>query len=90
MILGADEEVVRLDVPMYHAFLVALLYSLYHHDCDHATCFEVELVAARLKQVLQALSEQLHDHHVELIVWYRLIRANVIQLWYLSYIKKNR
>lgn len=77
MLLRTDQEVVWLDVSVDDPLLVALLDPLNHLKCHHATCLQIELVAARLKQILQTLSEQLHDHDVELIVGYRLVRPDV-------------
>lgn len=77
MLLRTDQEVVWLDVSVDDPLLVALLDPLNHLKRDHATCLQIELVAARLKQILQTLAEQLHDHDVELIVGYRLVRPDV-------------
>lgn len=77
MLLRTDQEVVWLDVSVDDALLVALLDPLNHLKRDHAACLQIELVAARLKQILQTLAEQLHDHDVELIVGYRLVRPDV-------------
>lgn len=82
VVLATDQEVVRLDVSVYDALFVALLNPLYHHEANHAASLEVKLVATSLEQVLEALAQQLHDHHVELVVGYRLVRSNIKQLRY--------
>lgn len=85
VLLPSDQKVIWLDVTVDDALLVALLYPLHHLQADHATRLEVELVAARLEQVFQALAQHVHDHHVELVVRYGLVGADVVQLWYVSY-----
>lgn len=90
VLVPTDQKVIRFDVSVYDTLLVALLDPLYHLKSDHAASLEVELVATRLEQVLEALAQQLHDHHVELVVRYRLVCSDVVQLRYLRYNTKSR
>ena len=62
-----------------------LLNPLYHLQADHAARLEVKLVAAGFKEVLEALAQHFHDHHVELVVRYRLVRSDVVQVRHVCY-----
>jgi hypothetical protein len=87
--MPTDQKVIRFDVSVNDAFFVTLLDPLHHLEADHAASFEIELVSARLEQVLEALAQQLHDHHVKLVVRYRLVCSDVVKLRDLSYRKEE-
>ena len=52
MVLSADQEVIRLDVAVYYALLVALLDTLDHLQGHHAAGLQIKLVSTGLKQIL--------------------------------------
>lgn len=76
---AANKEIVGLDVAMDDSLLVHLLNALDHLRADKQHRLEVELALARLEQVLNGGSEQVHDHHVELLVGNRVVRADVVE-----------
>ena len=78
----SDEEVIRFDIPVDNPALVALLDSLNHLNANHQDGFEVETPLARLKQILEGGSEQIHDHDVEANAGDRVIGADVVELGY--------
>ena len=65
---AADEEVVRLDISVDDALLVHFFDTADELGGDHEDCLEVEVALARLEEILEGGSEQVHDHHMELVV----------------------
>lgn len=88
LISASYEEVVRFDVTMQNALGVDTFYQPDHLDGGHASRAQIKLVLAVLKEVLHALSEQVHDHNMKLITTRLLVCSNVIQLWYIRYKKE--
>ena len=52
------------------------LYS----DVEHSA--HIELSPTLLEEILQALTQQVHHHYVEVLVWDRAIRPNVVEARY--------
>ena len=67
---------------MDDSFLVADLDSLDHLDSDVQARLEVEFSSALLELVLKRLSKEVHDHDMELVIRYRLVGSNIVQLWH--------
>jgi hypothetical protein len=76
---AANQEVVGLDISMNDSLFMDLLNAANHLGANHADCLEVELALAGLEQVLEGGSEEVHDHHVELLIWGRSVRSDVVQ-----------
>lgn len=76
---AANKEIVGFDIPMDDSLLVHLLNALDHLRSNQQHCLEVELALARLEQVLNRGSEQIHDHDMELLVGHRVVRADVVK-----------
>ena len=57
VLLGSNQKVVWLYISVNHALFVALLDAHDHLYGHHAASLEIELPAASLEQVLQALAE---------------------------------
>lgn len=56
------------------------IYSrAYHLVRDVQHCFEVELTAAFLEEVLEGLAKQVHNHDVEHLAVVRLLVAHEVQ-----------
>ena len=70
---------------MNYALVVDLLDSTNHLLANHQDCFEVKVSLTSLEKVLDRWSEQIHDHHMKVLVWRRAIRADVIKARYTSY-----
>ena len=64
---------------MDNSLLVHLLNPLDHLRANQQHRLEVELALARLEQVLDGGSEQIHDHDMELLVGDRVIGADVVK-----------
>ena len=78
LIITAYQEVVGLDVAMEDSLGVDTLYQPDHLDSDHASGAQVKFVLAVLKEVLQALTQQVHDHNMKLITTSLLVCSNVV------------
>ena len=59
--------------------MAMICFLTYHLDADKKHGFEVKLAFAGLEQVLQGGAEQVHDHHVELLVGHRVVSSDVVQ-----------
>jgi len=46
---------------------------------DKQHCLQVKLPFAGLKQVLKGRSQKVHHHHVEMLVWHRVVSSNVVK-----------
>jgi len=64
-----------------YSFLVHLLDALDHLDGNEEHCLEVELALAALEKVFEGGAEQVHHHNVKLLVWYRVVGADVVEAW---------
>ena len=82
---ASNQEIIGLDVSVNYALVVDLLDSTNHLLANHQDCFEVKVSLASLEKVLDRWSEQIHHHHMEVLVWRRAIRADVIKARYTSY-----
>jgi len=67
-VLAANQEVVWLDVSVDDSLFVNLFDAFDELNCDHEDSFEVKVALARLEKVLEGRAEQVHHHHVELVV----------------------
>ena len=67
---------------MDDALLVHLLYATNELHRDHQHSLEIEVPLAGLEEVFERWSEQVHHHHMELLIWHRAVRANVVQARY--------
>ena len=65
---ASDQKVVGLDVTMDNSFLMHFFKATDHLLGNEKHCLEVELALARLKQVFDRRSQQVHHHHVEVLV----------------------
>ena len=54
-------------------------FLTYHLLGDKKHGFQVERALARLEKVFKRWAKQVHHHNVEMLVWNRVVRANVIQ-----------
>lgn len=81
MIVATNEEVVRFDVTMNDALFMDNLDSLDHLDCNVENGLEVELAAALLEQVLEGLTEQIHDHNVVHLAIFGLLVTDKMEVW---------
>ena len=66
---SSDQEVIRFDIPMNDSLFMDFLYASDELACDHKYSLEVEITLARLEEVLKRRSQQVHHHHVELLIW---------------------
>ena len=80
LIVSTYQEVIRLDIPMDDPLLVHDLDPLYHLDGYVQYCLQIELSAALLELVLQALSEQVHDHDMVHLTIFGLFVADEMQI----------
>lgn len=78
LVISSYQEVVRFNVTMKNALGVDTLYQPYHLNGDHASSAQIKLVLAVLKEVLQALTQQVHDHNMKLITTSLLVCSNVV------------
>jgi hypothetical protein len=62
---GANEEVIRLYVPVDDSLFVHLLDALNHLDGDHEARLKVERALACLEKILQRRSQHIHYHNME-------------------------
>jgi hypothetical protein len=76
---ASDQKVVRLDVTMDNSFLVHLFEASDHLLGNEEHSFEVKLALARLEQVFERRPQQVHHHHVEVLVRNRTICADVVK-----------
>ena len=67
-VLTTDQEVVRLDVSVDDPLIVHFFNALDQLDGDHQDGFQIEIALARREEILEGGSEQVHHHHVELVV----------------------
>lgn len=67
-VLAANQEVIRFDIAVNYALLVNFLDTSDKLNCDHENSFEIEIALARLEEVLEGWSKEIHDHDVELVV----------------------
>ena len=65
---ASDQEVIRLDITMDDPLLVHLLDSLDQLDADQQACLEIEASLASREEVFKGWPEQVHHHHVEVLV----------------------
>ena len=59
---ASNQEVVRLDVTMNDSLLVDNLDSLNHLDGDMENGLEIELSSALLEEILERLTQHVHNH----------------------------
>ena len=76
---AADQEVIGLDITMDDTLLVHLFNTSDELRGDHEDSLEVEVALAGLEEVLQGWSQQVHHHHVELVVGHRAVSADVVK-----------
>lgn len=81
---ASDQEVIWLDVTMNNPLGVHLLDTADQLDSDHKNSFQVELLSARLEQVLEGWSQQVHHHDMELLVWHRVVSTDIVETWHAS------
>ena len=67
-ISASDQEIVRLDIAMDDPFFMHLLDSLDQLDADQQACLEIEASLASREEVFKGWPEQVHHHHVEVLV----------------------
>ena len=88
--LGAsDQKVIRLDITMDDPLLVHLLDSLDQLDADQEACLEIEASLASREEVFKGWPEQVHHHHVEVLVWRRTVSANIVKSRHARYSNKD-
>ena len=80
-----DQEVIGLDITMDNTLLVNLFNTSDELSGDHEDGLEVEVTLARLEEILKGGSQQVHHHHVELVVGHRAVRTNVVEAGHTSY-----
>ena len=76
---STDQEVIRLDITMDDALFVHLLDTADELDGNHQHRLEVEVALARLEEIFERRSKEIHDHHVELHVGDRGVRTDVVK-----------
>lgn len=76
---AADQEVIGFDITMDDTLLVHLFNTSDELRGDHEDSLEVEVALAGLEEVLEGRSEQVHHHHVELVVGHRAVSADVVK-----------
>ena len=79
-VIAANQKVVWLDVAVDESLLVDLLDALHHLMADKQHSLEVELTLAGLEKVLEGWPEEVHHHHMEVLVWNGVVRADVVQV----------
>ena len=82
---AANQEVIRLDVSVDDALFVDLLDTADQLDSDHEDSLEIEVALARLEQVFERRSQQVHHHHVELVVGHTGVSSNVVESRHAGY-----
>ena len=82
---AANQEVIRLDVSVDDALFVDLLDTADQLDSDHQDSLEIEVALARLEQVFERRSQQVHHHHVELVVGHTGVSSNVVESRHTGY-----
>ena len=88
--LGAsDQKVIRLDITMDDPLLVHLLDSLDQLDADQEACLEIEASLASREEVFKGWPEQVHHHHVEVLVLRRTVSANIVKSRHARYSNKD-
>ena len=81
-VISTDEEVVWLDVSVDDALLVHLFNAADELLGNDQDCLQVKLALASLEQVLKRWPKQVHDHHVEALVWHRVVSSDVVEAWH--------
>ena len=64
---------------MYDPLFVHLLDTAHHLHTDQQDCLQIELAFAGLEEILKGRAQEVHDHHVEVLVRDRAVRADVVQ-----------
>lgn len=64
MSADAHQEIVGLDVPVYERLAVDVLYTADHLISEHQYGFYRETARAKVEQVLQRRTQQIHNQHV--------------------------
>ena len=80
-----NQHVFRFHVPMHKVLFVTNFKSLQYLDCNKQHRLEVELTLAGLEKVLEGWPKEVHHHHMEILVWNGVVRADVIQVGYESF-----
>ena len=70
---------------MNHFLLVHLLNPFDHLLSYQAAGLDVELFLALIEELIETWTKHVHHHDVKLVFLIGLIRANVIQLWNVSF-----
>ena len=86
---ASDQKVIRLDITMDDPLLVHLLDSLDQLDADQEACLEIEASLASREEVFKGWPEQVHHHHVEVLVWRRTVSANIVKSRHTRYSNKD-
>lgn len=73
----AHEKIVRLDITMYETFAMQKLQTANHLVDEHQYGFDGEMTIAKIEQIFQRWTEQVHDQYV--IVF---LLAIVADAWY--------
>lgn len=79
LVRSADQEVVRLDVTVDYPLLVHLLDAHQHLSGNEEYGFQVKRSFAGLEQILKGGPEQVHDHHVKILVWHTVVSTDVVE-----------
>ena len=79
---SSNQEIVRLDISVDNTFLVNFLDTAHHLSSNEEHGLKIELSPACLEKIFEGGSEQVHDHHVEVLVGDGAIRSNVVKSWH--------
>ena len=85
LVISTDKEIIRLDVTVNQFLLMYFLDPSDNLDSYQATGLKVKSLLALLEKILQTWSEKIHNHHVKLVFLIRLVSADIVQLWDVSF-----
>ena len=88
-ISASDQEVIRFDITMDNSLFVHFFNTSDELNSDHQNCLQIKVTFATLEQILQRRSQQVHHHHVELLIRHRAIRSDVVKTGYTGYSQKR-
>ena len=69
-VCATDEEVIRFDVSVNDALLMHFLYATDELHRNHQDSLEIKVPLARLEEVFERWSKQVHHHHMKLVIWH--------------------
>ena len=77
---ATNQEIIGFNISVDYTFLMSFLDTFDHLGCANADSFQIKLMLTSFEQRFKRSTQQVHNHHMELITASLLIGADVIQL----------